>query len=97
MEVLPTLFAKVFVRRAFLGHDADARAMLPDFADVALDVESRNIVRYIEAREYDGVMGVFRLLRLVVQRGRTRVVVVAADAADSLVILLDVVAAVGHV
>lgn len=49
MEVLPTLLAKVFVRRAFLGHDADARAVLPDLADVALDVEPRNIVRYIEA------------------------------------------------
>lgn len=66
MEVLPTLFAEVFVRRAFLRHDADARAMLPDLADVALDVEPRDIVRYIETREYDRVVSFFHLLRLVV-------------------------------
>ena len=95
MEIFPTFFAKVFVGRAFLGHDADAGSVLPYLADIALHVETGDIICDIETSKYYGVC-VSRLLVFGIERRRTGIVVESADTADGLVILLDVIAAVGH-
>lgn len=43
MEVFPTLFAVILFRTGGLVHDANAAAVLPDFAGVALDEHSARV------------------------------------------------------
>jgi hypothetical protein len=44
VKIFPTIFAKVLVRAGRFIHDANAPAMLPDFANVALDKQTTEIV-----------------------------------------------------
>lgn len=96
VQVFPTLFAKVFVGGALLCHDSDTGSVLPYLADIALHIEARYVVCDIESSQYYGVWGVSRLFGFGVKGWRARVVVEPANAADGLVILLNIIASVGH-
>lgn len=90
VKVLPALLAKIFIGRALGAKNANASAVLPDFADIALDIEASNIFRQLNCGEEVGVWSV--------HRRTARVVLRATDAPDSLILLfLEVVAAVCHV
>jgi hypothetical protein len=97
VEVLSALLAEVLVGRALLGHDADAGAMLPHLADVALHEEARNIVCNLERRVWVALWPIAHDSDVFPSRRRAGVLVEAADAADGLVVLLNVVAGVTHV
>src|SRR5690554_4741503 len=97
VKVLSALLAEVLVGRALLGHDADAGAMLPDLADIALHKEARHILAHVESGEYYRVLCFLRLFRDVVEGRGPRVVIEATDAADGLVVFLYVITTVRHV
>jgi hypothetical protein len=91
VEVFSTLFAEILVWRAFRAKNADASAVLPDLADIALDEEAGNIFCKLNASKKVCIGAIDGRLSWVVLR--------AADAADGLVILvvLDLIASDDHV
>lgn len=75
-----------------LGGEADASAVLPCVADLALHEEAGQLVGDLDGEDAFVVNCVLdAVLRVLVKGRRARVLVVAADAADGLVVLLDVV------
>jgi hypothetical protein len=97
VEVSATPFAEIFVWTGFFCHDANAGAVLPDFADVALYEEAGRLVGNIGREDGLDVCGFFEdCLDFLVEGRGARVVVEAANAANGLVLLLGVVIVVGR-
>jgi len=96
VEVSATPFAEIFVWTGFLCHDANAGAVLPDLADVALYEKAGRLVGNIGREDGLDVCRFFEnRLNFLVEGRRARVVVEAANAANGLVLLLGVVIVVG--
>jgi hypothetical protein len=84
------LLAEIFFGGAFGTENAYTGAVLPDFANVALNEEAGNIFSELNGGEKVGVGPL--------DRWATRVVLRIADATDSLIfLLLEVVASICHV
>ena len=97
MKVLATVLAEVFVGTRFLCHDSNTKAVLPDLANVALYEESGCVVGEIGRKYGIYVDRVFEtLLDVVVNRWRAWILVKAANAADGLILFLDVFFPVTH-
>lgn len=60
VKIFATLFAEVFVRGAFGAKDADAGAMLPDFANVTLNEKPGNIFGEFNSVEEFGIRTIHR-------------------------------------
>ena len=93
MQIFATLLAKILIRACFLGHDADAGTVLPDLANVALHKEAGCIVGDIGLKDgidLEALLGTAPP-GVLVQGRRARVVVEAADAADGLVLLFNII------
>jgi hypothetical protein len=84
VQLLLADFAKVLVGAGLLLHDADAAAVLPDLADVALNEETTQIVAW----DIDVGQGGAGLASV---RWQARVLLIATDAAGDLVFLSKVV------
>lgn len=98
MQILATLLAEILIRTRLFGHDPNTTTMLPDLADVALHKQAGRIVCYIGREEGVDIDGMLKaVLGVFVERWRALVLVVAADAANGLVLLLKITVAVGHV
>lgn len=91
VQVFATFLAEVLVWRRLFRENADTGAVLPDFADIALHEETRNLVRQLDACEEVCFGVVLAMLEVVFEGRGTRVFVKTADAADGLVVLLDVI------
>ena len=89
VKIFPALLTEVFVRRHLGAEDANTSAMLPDFANVALNEEASNILCEFNAA---------KKVRIPALHGRaTRVFLSVADASDGLVlVILEVLGAIGH-
>lgn len=96
MEVFPTFFTEILLRESVVIAQTDTGAMLPNMTNVALYKESCKIFGYLsweDGLKVDSLLGdAFEVL----ERGRAGVVLVAADAPDGLVVLLNVVSPVCH-
>ena len=91
VQVLPTLLTIVFFGEGAVVNQPNTGAMLPDLADVALDEEACKIVGHDRREDGFNVVAVPGCLLEILGGRRPGVVFVAADAADGLVVLLDVV------
>lgn len=89
VEVLTTLLAKIFIWRTFRAKDTDASAVLPNFANVALNEEASDVLSEFNGGKEIGVWSV--------DRWATRVVFRAADTPDGLIFFLEVIASVSHI
>ena len=98
MQVLPTFFTEIFVWTCVFVHDADAATMLPHLAGVALQKEAGQIFRDFSKWQYGFLDPIpYAILVVFVELWRTWVVVETADAPNGLVVLSNLVCAVGHV
>lgn len=89
VQVLATLFAKIFIGRALGAEDADTGAMLPDFANIALNEEAGNVFSELNGGKEVGVGPIY---------GRaTRIVFGATETANCLILFLEVIASIHHV
>jgi hypothetical protein len=52
MQFFTTLLAEIFVGAAVFAHDANTAAMLPDFANIALQEKAGQILRNICGIDY---------------------------------------------
>lgn len=91
VQVFSTFLAVVFFWQGAVINKTDAGAVLPDLADVALDEEARQIVCHDRREDGFNVVAIAGGLLEVLKGRRAGVVLIAADAADGLVVLLDVV------
>lgn len=96
VEVLTTFFAEVLVGGALLCENTDASAVLPDLADVALYEEARDFLGQLDASEEVGFGILLPVLGILFEGRRPWVFLGAADAADRLVVLLQLVVGVCH-
>lgn len=97
MQILATLLAEVFVGTRFFGHDPNTTAVLPDLANVALYKQASGIVRNISREKGVEPEGMLKaMLRVFVEWRRPLVLVVPADAAHGLVLVLVIAVAVRH-
>jgi len=98
VEVLATLFAEVFLGAGVFVHDSNTTAVLPNFADVALQKEASQILRDI-CRIDEGIFNPFFYSLLAVfvkQLWRARVFVEAADATNGLIVFPYLICAIRH-
>jgi hypothetical protein len=98
MQVLAALLAKIFVGARFFSHDPDTAAVLPDLADVALHKQPSGIIGDVGREERILAEGVLEAVFGVFVKGRGALVfLVAANAANGLVLFLIIAVAVRHV
>lgn len=101
MEVFSADFAVVVLGEQVLGDNTHAETMFPDFAHVTLDEKASQIVGELDGEYWLEVNCVSEsvVLGVVVEGREARVVVVATNTADGLVVLVDlvVIACDGHV
>lgn len=100
VEVLATLFAEVFdvVGIRFLCGEADTGAVLPGIANLALHEITGHFVSDLDPEDAFVVAVIFEaVLRVLIERWWSWVLVVATNATDGLIVLLDIVHGGDHV
>ena len=88
MEVFATLLAEILFRAGSFFHDADASAVLPDLADIALDEQTACIVTLVVRIWHNRQLAIFGLARI---RWWTRVLLLSAHATCDLILLSNIV------
>lgn len=100
MQVLATLFTEVFdvVGIGLFGSEADTSAMLPRIANLALHEITGHLVGDFDPEDTLIVNGVFEaMLRVLIERWWSWILIVTTNAADSFIVILNIVDCGGHV